>query len=536
MQGHDRNARSIHGSRSPVLALNGMIATSQPLATAAGLRILQQGGNAVDAAIAAAAVLNVVEPMMTGAGGDVFALVYWNKTGELHGLNGSGRAPYAMTLDYLKKKGYTEMPERGPDTVTVPGAVDAWARLLEKFGSLKLADVLAPAIAYADAGFPVSEIIANQWNATANLQLLSRDPWASRTYLESGRAPRHGEIARNRNLAATLRRIAAGGRDAFYKGPIAEKIVEAVRSRGGVLALRDLEDHTGDWVKPISTSYKGYDLYEIPPNGQGLTALLMLNLLEGMDLKGWGHNSAPYLHHLVEAKKLAFADRNRYIADPSFARIPLDRLLSKSYAAERRKRIDPERASAEYTPGEFEPGDTVYLTVVDRDRNVVSFINSISFMFGSGIVAGDTGVCLQNRGANFTLDERSTNRPEPHKRPLHTIIPAMVLKNGRPFFSFGVMGGDNQPQAQVQVLLNLLEFGMTVQEAGEAARFRHTKGLLGLESGIAPEVRRALDLMGHSVVTMTDEYGGFQGILIDPVTGALMGGSDPRKDGCAMGW
>ena len=534
MTGYDRNARSVRGSRSPVLGRNGMIASSQPLATAAGLRILQQGGNAVDAALAAAAVLNVVEPMMTGIGGDAFALVYWSKTRQLHGFNGSGRAPYRMTLDYLKKKGYSQMPESGPDTVTVPGAVDAWIALLEKFGTLRLEQILAPAIEYAESGFPVSEIIANQWSTT--VPLLQRDPWAARTYLYSGRAPQHGDVVRNPNLAATLRKIAREGRDGFYRGAVAAKIVEAVRAAGGVLELRDLEDHASEWVKPISVPYKGYEFCELPPNGQGLTALLMLNIVEGMDLRSWGHNSAAYLHHLVEAKKLAFADRNRYIADPAFARVPLDRLLAKSYAAERRKRIDPERAGADYPAGDFEPGDTVYLTVVDREHNAVSFINSLSFMFGSGIVAGDTGICLQNRAANFTLDERSPNRPEPHKRPLHTIIPAMVMKDGRPFFSFGVMGGDNQPQAHVQVLLNLLEFGMNAQEAGEAPRFRHTRGRLGLESGIGPEVRRALDLMGHQVVTMTDEFGGYQGIVIDAQTGVLMGGSDPRKDGCAMGW
>jgi gamma-glutamyltranspeptidase/glutathione hydrolase len=534
MSGYDRNARSVHGSRSPVLARNGMVATSQPLASAAALRILQEGGTAVDAAIAAAAVLNVVEPMMTGIGGDAFALVYWSKTGELAGINGSGRSPYEMTFDYLTRKGYTTMPESGPDTITVPGALDAWSALVERFGRLKLAQILQPAIEYAEQGFPVSEIIANQWRESA--PLLARDAWAARTYLPGGRAPLHGEVASNPNLGATLRAIAAGGRDAFYRGPVAEKIVDAVRSRGGVMSMRDLADHRSEWVKPLSVRYQGYDFYEIPPNGQGLTALLMLNLVEGMNLRGWGHNSADYLHHLVEAKKLAFADRNHYIADPTFARIPLEKLLSKEYAAERRKLIDPARAAAEFSPGAGEAGDTVYLTVVDRDRNVVSFINSVSFLFGSGVVAGDTGIVLQNRATNFTLDRKSANRPEPHKRPLHTIIPAMLMRDGKPYFSFGVMGGDNQPQAQVQVLLNLLEFGMNVQEAGEAPRFRHTLGRLGLESGIPAEVRRVLDQRGHAVVTMTDQYGGYQGILIDPRTGVLMGGSDPRKDGCAMGW
>ncbi|MCI0485563.1 MAG: gamma-glutamyltransferase [Blastocatellia bacterium] len=532
--GQDRNARSVKGTRSPVLARNGMVSTSQPLATAAGLRILQQGGNAIDAAIAAAAVLNVVEPLMTGIGGDAFAIVYWKKTGELHGLNASGRAPYAMNLDYMKKKGYTAMPDSGVDAITVPGALDGWVSLMEKFGSMKLSDVLAPAIEYAENGFPVSEIIANQWQSEE--RRLARDEWAAKTYLTGGRAPRHGDIVFNKNLAATFRRVAASGRDAFYKGEIAEKIVKTIRDKGGVMTAKDLADHKSTWVKPVSVNYKGYDLYELPPNGQGMAALQMLNILEGFDLKALGHNSAEYLHLLVEAKKLAFADRARYIADPDFAKIPLERLLSKEYAAERRKLIDPDRAARQYRPGEAEQSDTIYLTVVDKDHNAVSFINSLFDAFGSGIVAGDTGICLHNRGAGFSLDPAVWNRVEPHKRPLHTIIPAFVMKDGKPYLSYGIMGGDNQPQAHVQVFLNLVEFGMNVQEAGEAARFRHTGGRLGLESGIGVEVRRLLTIKGHSLTTMVDRFGGYQGILIHPETGVLMGGSDPRKDGCAMGW
>ncbi len=532
MAGQDRNAHSVSGTRSPVLARNGMVCTSQPLATAAGLRILQQGGNAVDAAVASAAVLNVVEPMMTGAGGDVFAIVYWNKTGELAGLNSSGRSPAAMNLDYLKKRGYREMPQTGVDSITVPGAVEGWCALIDKFGSFKMEQILQQAIDYAENGFPVSEIIANQWRVET--QKLARDAWAAKTYLPDGRPPSHGEIAYNKNLATTLRRIAREGRKGFYEGEIAGKIAEAIRSKGGVMTAADLAENRCDWVKPISVNYKGYDVYELPPNGQGLAALEMLNILEGFDLKAWGHNSAEYLHHLVEAKKLAFADRDKYIADPEFAKVPLSRLLSKEYAAQRRKLIDPNHARDEYDPGE--QSDTVYLTVVDKDHNAVSFINSIYDNFGSGIVAGDTGVVLQNRGALFKMDDRSWNRIEPRKRPLHTIIPAMVMKDGKPYFSFGVMGGDNQPQAHVQVFLNLVEFGMTVQEAGEAARFRHTRGQLGLESGIGADVRRLLVLRGHTIVTMVDGFGGYQGILIDPKSGVLMGGSDPRKDGCAMGW
>lgn len=532
--GYDRHARNPGGSRSPVLARHGMVCTSQPLATAAGLRMLQAGGNAVDAAVAAAAVLNVVEPHMTGIGGDVFALVYWRATGELAGLNASGCSPAAMDLQYLRRKGYGQMPQSGIDAVTVPGALDGWIMLLERFGSRSLGEILAPAVQYAEEGFPVSEIIANQW--AEHVEKLASDAWAAATFLIDGRAPVHGEIFSNPNLARSLRLIADKGRTVFYEGEIAEKIAAAAASRGGVLSVTDLAGHRGRWVAPLSTCYKGYDVYELPPNGQGLAVLQMLNILEGFDLRAWGHNSADYLHHLVEAKRLAFADRDRYLGDPEFSEVPIDRLLSKAYAAERRRLIDARRARPADRPGGADESDTVYLAVVDEQGNAVSFINSLFGPFGSGIVAGDTGICLQNRGSAFVFDERSPNCIAPRKRPLHTIIPAMVLRDGKPYFVFGVMGGDNQPQAQVQVLLNLVEFGMTVQEAGEAPRFRHTGAELGLESGIGPQVRRELALRGHKPVTLLDGFGGYQGILIDPRTGVLAGGSDPRKDGCAMGW
>ena len=534
MTGYDRNARNPAGSRSAVLARNGMVCASQPLASAAALRILQEGGTAIDAAIAAAAVLNVVEPHMTGIGGDVFSIVYWSKTGELIGINASGRSPRAMNLAYLTDKGYRQMPESGADSITVPGAFDGWVSLLDKFGKLELSRILSPAIEYAENGFPVSHIIARQWAEQS--EKLRRDPWAAKTYLIDGRAPMEGEIVTNKNLARTFRALATGGRKAFYEGEIARRIVDAVKAGGGVMTVDDLSRHHCEWVKPVSIDYKGYQVYELPPNGQGLAALLMLNILEGFDLRAWGHNSASYLHHLVEAKKLAFADRDHYIGDPQFTEVPLARLLSKSYAAERRKLIRPDRAQPEYQPGEAENGDTIYLAVVDREGNAVSFINSLFSAFGSGVVAGDTGICLQNRGSGFRMEAVSRNRIEPGKRPLHTIIPAMVMQNGRPRFVFGVMGGDNQPQAHAQVLLNLVEFGMDVQEAGEAARFRHTGGQLGLESGIGEDVRRRLALMGHRIVEMIDAFGGYQGILIDQSTGVLMGGSDPRKDGCALGW
>lgn len=534
MAGYDRHARNPGGSRSPVLARRGMVCTSQPLATAAGLRMLQAGGNAVDAALTAAAVLHVVEPHMTGIGGDVFALVYWSATGEVAGLNASGRSPASMDWHYLRKKRYSRMPQSGIDAVTVPGALDGWIMLLERFGSRNLAEILAPAIEYAEEGFPVSEIIANQW--AEHVAKLGNDTWAAATFLIDGRAPAHGEIFANPNLARSLRLLAEQGRKAFYEGEIAEKIAAAAASKGGVLTASDMAEHRGRWVVPLSTCYKGYDVYELPPNGQGLAVLQMLNILEGFDLRTWGHNSADYLHHLIEAKKLAFADRDLYIGDPEFSEAPVDRLLSKSYAAERRRLIDPRRARQCGRPGDAEEGDTVYLAAVDAQGNAVSFINSLFGPFGSGIVAGDTGICLQNRGSAFVFDEHSPNCVGPRKRPLHTIIPAMVMRDGKPYFVFGVMGGDNQPQGQVQVLLNLVEFGMTVQEAGEAPRFRHTGGELGLESGVGAQVRRELALRGHKPVTLLDGYGGYQGILIDPCNGVLAGGSDPRKDGCAMGW
>lgn len=534
MAGYDRHARNPGGSRSPVLARRGMICTSQPLATAAGLRMLQAGGNAVDAALAAAAVLNVVEPHMTGIGGDAFALVYWRATGAIAGLNASGRSPAAMDLPYLREKGYEQMPQSGIDAVTVPGALDGWIMLLERFGSRDLAEILAPAIEYAEEGFPVSEIIANQW--AEHVEKLRSDTWAAATFLIDGRAPAHGEVFTNRNLARTLRLLAEGGRKAFYEGEIAEKIAAAAAASGGVLTASDLAEHRGRWVVPLHTRYKGYDVYELPPNSQGLAVLQMLNILEAFDLRAWGHNSADYLHYLVEAKRLAFADRDLYLGDPEFSDIPIDRLLSKSYAAERRRLIDPRRARPSGRHPDAEESDTVYLAVVDAYGNAVSFINSLFGPFGSGIVAGDTGICLQNRGSAFVFDERSPNCVAPCKRPLHTIIPAMVMRDGKPYFIFGVMGGDNQPQAQVQVLLNLVEFGMTVQEAGEAPRFRHTGGELGLESGVGSRVRRELALRGHKPVMLLDGFGGYQGIFVDPCSGVLAGGSDPRKDGCAMGW
>ncbi|MGE0104174.1 MAG: gamma-glutamyltransferase [Blastocatellales bacterium] len=520
-------------TRAAVRALNGMVATSQPLASATALRILQQGGNAIDAAVAAAAVLGVVEPMMVSAGGDLFAIVWHAGRKELKALNASGRSPRAISIDELKKKGFTETPPDGIHAVTVPGAVDGWARLLERYGTMKLDQVLQPAIEYAEKGFPVTDVIAHDWQVALDHR---KNADFAKTFLPTGRPPLPGEIASNRNLAATLRKIAAQGPDVFYRGEIAARIVEFARAQGGFHTLEDFAAHRSDWIDPISTTYKGHTLYELPPNTQGLVALQMLNILEGYDVKSLGHNTAAYLHLLVEAKKQAFIDRGRHIADPAFYKAPLDQLTSKEYAAGLREKIDPEKVRAGGSSGPTGGEDTVYLTVVDKDRNAISLIQSIFSNFGSGLVAGDTGILLHNRGAGFSFDPSSPNRIEGGKRPFHTLVPAMVFRDGRPWLSFGVMGGDMQAQGHVQVLLNMIEFGMDVQRAGEVPRFRHFDRGLALESQIGADVRKALEARGHKLVDSPGMFGGYQAIMIDPVTGALFGGSDPRKDGAAAGW
>jgi gamma-glutamyltranspeptidase / glutathione hydrolase len=526
--------------RSVVRAQNGMVASSQPLASQVGIDVLKRGGNAVDAAIAMAATLNVTEPMMTGIGGDAFALVYWSQTKELKGLNASGRAPRALTRDYFAKKGIKTVPTSGMESITVPGAFDGWVTLLEKYGTMKLADLLAPAIAYAENGFPVMEKTAEDWQA--EVETLKRTPDASSNYLIDGRAPRAGEIFRQPNLARTFRVLAKGGRDAFYKGEIATALADYFQKNGGFITLQDLAATKADWVEPISTNYRGYTIYEIPPNGQGLTALLALNILEGFDLRTLSTQPDRYYHTLIEAMKLAFADRNRYIADPAFAKVPVTELLSKDYAARRRRLINPNKVLDSPPPGDLNSGsDTTYLTVVDKDGNAVSFINSIFDSFGSGIVAGATGIVFQNRGSGFSLNPDHPNRLEPGKRPFHTLIPAMVFKDGQLFLSFGVMGGAIQPQGHVQVLVNLIDLGMGLQEAIDAPRFRFTtgKGVL-LEDEMPPGVIQKLIAMGHVRATppgvLRSSMGGGQAIMIDPRGKTLMGASDPRKDGLAIGY
>ncbi len=548
--GYHRPAKNPHQSRSVVIARRGIVATSQPLAALAGLDVLKQGGNAVDAAIAANAVLGVVEPMSCGAGGDLFAIVWDAKTQKLYGLNASGRSPYVLNRDVFKKLELAEIPDEGPLCWSVPGCVAGWDDLRQRFGSMPFDKTLAAAIDYAEDGFPVSEIIANYWHT--NQKSLRRWPDSAKTFLIDGRAPHEGEVFRNPNLARTLRAIASGGRDAFYKGRNAETIVSYSEAHGGYFSLKDFADHQNEWVDPVSTNYRGFDVWELPPNGQGIAALQMLNLLEPFDLRSLGVGSAEYLHLFVEAKKLAFADRAKFYADPAGQHLPTAELISKAYAAERRKRIDPDHAATDVPAGEpkLQHGDTVYVTAVDKDRNCCSLIQSNYYGFGSKVVPGDVGYVLQNRGALFALDDHHLNRLEPHKRPFHTIIPAMVTKDGRPVFCFGVMGGDMQPQGHVQVLVNVVDFDMNVQQAGDFARVRHLGsatptgqpakggGTVSVESGIPMSVRDALRAKGHRVEVAADGggFGGYQGIWIDWAGGTLRGASEARKDGCAVGY
>ncbi|MBX9790738.1 MAG: gamma-glutamyltransferase [Pirellulales bacterium] len=548
--GYDRPAGDPHQSRSAVVAQHGIVATSQPLASQAGLAVLRAGGTAADAAVAANAVLGVVEPMSCGIGGDLYVLYWEAKTEKLYGLNASGRSPRGLTREMLRKQGEYN-PETGPLSWSVPGCVSGWGVLLERFGSKPLPEILAAAIDYADKGFGVSEIIAGDWQSSA--KSLSRYPTSAATFLPGGHAPRVGELFRNPRLAASLRQIAASGPSAFYQGPIAEQIVAYSQSVGGYFSSEDFVKHTSDWVEPVSTNYRGYDVWQIPPPGQGIAVLEMLNLLEGYDLRALGHDSAEYLHRLVEAKKLVYADRARYYADPAFADVPTAELISKPYAERRRTRIDLARAATDVPAGDprQERGDTVYLTVVDKDRNCCSFIQSNFYGFGSQMVPGELGFVLQNRGSLFSLADDHPNRFEPGKRPFHTIIPGMVTRDGKPWLSFGVMGGDMQPQGQVQVLVNMIDFGMNVQQAGDAARVRHLgsasptgqpasdePNVVLCESGVPAAAVAGLRAKGHNVKhgEGAGGFGGYQGIWIDLEHGTLQGGTDPRKDGAAVGY
>jgi gamma-glutamyltranspeptidase/glutathione hydrolase len=532
----------VPAGRSVVRTSQAMVASSQPLASQTGVEILKRGGNAVDAAIAMAAVLNVTEPNMTGIGGDAFMMVYSAKTKKLEALNASGRAPKALTAERLTALGHKQMPTSGMETVTVPGAFDGWMTLLEKHGTMKLPDVLAPAIALAENGFPVMEKTVADW--IPEVEKLKRTPVSASTYLVNGGAPKPGDIFVQKNLARTFRTLAAGGRDAYYRGEIARAIVDYCQKNGGYLTMEDLAEHKSTWVEPISTTYRGHTLYEFPPNNQGLTALLLLNILEGVDLASMRNDPARYYHTLIEATKIAFADRNRHIADPAFAKVPVQELLSRDYAAKRRALINPDKAIDPPAYGEVKMGsDTTYFTVVDKDRNAVSFINSIFNSFGSGVVAGDTGIMLHNRGTGFVLQAGHPNRLEPGKRPFHTLIPAMVFKDGRLLMTYGVMGGDIQAQGHAQVLINLIDRGLNLQQAIDAPRVRYVSGRgVMLEDTLPPSVIADLVARGHERVLPPAGImhralmGGGQAIMIDPQTGALLGASDMRKDGLAIGY
>jgi gamma-glutamyltranspeptidase/glutathione hydrolase len=521
----------------------GIVSTSQTLASQAGAQILHDGGNAIDAAIAANAVLGLVEPTSNGIGGDMFVMVYEAKTGKLYGLNASGWAPAKLTIDFLEGQGQRTMPQRGIHSVTVPGVVAGWDALRQRVGTRDFATLLAPAIYYAEEGFPVSERIAASWQAST--KLLSASPSAKQTYLPEGRAPRAGELFRNPDLAKSLRLIAKGGRDAYYKGPIAEAIVNISRDVGGTFELGDFEQYQPEWVEPLSTTYHGWTVSELPPNGQGIAALSMLNLMEQFPLRDYGAGSAKALHVMIEAKKLAYADLIRYVGDPRFSKVPVKEMLAKSLATQRAKEIDPERANAKVAASELgalgqkHGGDTIYMSAIDRDGNIVSLIQSNYAGFGSGVVPTGMGFMLQNRGALFTLERGHPNALAPHKRPLHTIIPAFMRKDDVRI-GFGIMGGWNQAQAHAQFVANVVDFGMNIQAALEAPRFTKMTfegNDVQVEPRFPEPVVAELRRLGHDLKMLPDAYsgvvGGGQAVMLDG-KGVHSAGSDPRKDGSAV--
>ncbi len=550
VMGPDRPAGPTGVTRSEVLALNGMAATSQPLATQIALDVLKSGGTAVDAAIAANAALGLMEPTGCGIGGDLFALVWDPATRRLHAYNGSGRAPAAISIDALAARGITRIPSFGPLPLTVPGAVDGWFALHQRFGRLPMSELLAHAIRYAREGFPVTEIIAQAWETS--VRRYREFPGFLEQFTLDGRAPGKGDIWRNPNLADTYDAIARGGRDAFYTGRIPDIIERYVASQGGYLAAEDFQTHRGEWVEPVSVRYRDVEVWEIPPNGQGIAALQILNILEGFDLRAMGFGTAEYVHHFVEAKKLAFEDRARYYADPDFARVPVLELLSKDYAASRRSLIDPRRAATRVPPGEPVPSapDTVYLTVADRHGMMVSLIQSNYRGMGSGMTPPGLGFMLQNRGEQFALRPDHPNALAPRKRPFHTIIPGFITRDGAPWVSFGVMGGDMQPQGHAQIVINLVDFGMNLQQAGDAPRIHHEGstepvarvtpmtdgGVVHLESAFPHQTIRDLVARGHRVQAAPGVFGGYQAIMRDPKTGVYIGASESRKDGHAAGY
>ncbi|MBT5926189.1 MAG: gamma-glutamyltransferase [Verrucomicrobia bacterium] len=537
--------RTRNQNRSTLACSQGMVATSQPLAAQAGLDILKKGGNAVDAAIAANAVLSVVEPMSNGPGGDLFAIYWHQKDQKLYGLNASGRSPNNWNLKEANALGLNQINPYSPLSWSVPGCVSGWDALSSRFGALKFPDLMESAIHYADSGFPLTPIIADGWIG----QEFKEHENLFRTFAPDGKRPRFGDWITNKDLAIFFKTLAKQGPKIFYQGEIAERIVRYSDQVGGRFSKADFQDHSSDWVDPVSSSYRGFDVWELPPNGQGIAALQILNLLEHFDMGSMKPNSAEHLHLFLEAKKLAFEDRAVYYADMDFAEVPLTQLISKAYAADRVKLIDRNRAAQKVAPGRLRgSSDTIYLTAADNQGNMISFIQSIYHGWGSRWVPDGLGFVLQNRGELFSLNPNDLNKLEPGKRPFHTIIPAFVTKNDQPLFSFGVMGGDFQPQGHAQVLMNMIDFGMSPQQAGEQARVAHFEsstpkgsrstgpGSVGLEEHIAPDVKQQLSEMGHRIRPTTGAYGGYQGIwrMDEPLR--YFGGSDPRKDGCAVGY
>ena len=542
----DRITGELFSTRSEIIAENGMVATSHPLATQIGIDILKQGGNAIDAAIAANAAIGLMEPTANGIGGDLFAIVWIEKDKKLYGLNASGRSPQNLTLDYFKDNKFEKIPAYGPLPVSVPGCVDGWFELHDRFGKMNMKNVLNPAINYAENGFPVTELVSYYMNiASKNFNTYAN---FKETYYVNGRTPKKGQLFKNPDLANTLKIIAKQGRKGFYEGEIAETISQFIIDQGGFLSYEDLKNHESDWIEPVSTNYRGYDVWELPPNGQGIAALQILNLLEGFDIRSMGFGSAEYIHHFVEAKKIAFADRAKYYADMNFNKIPVDYLISKDYANKRRNEIDPNKSARIVKAGEIENGDTIYLTTADSEGNMVSLIQSNYRGMGSGMVPPGLGFMLQDRGELFSLEEGHFNVYEPSKRPFHTIIPAFITKDDKPYVSFGLMGGAMQPQGHAQIVINLIDFDMNLQEAGDAPRIRHVSnqqptggnmydgGELSLESGFDYKGIRQLMEYGHKIIFSLGSFGGYQAIMYDEKNKVYFGASESRKDGSAIGY
>lgn len=544
--GADRVTGKSFATRSEVIATQGMAATSHPLATQVALDILKAGGNAVDAAIGANAAIGLMEPTGNGIGGDLFAIVWDEKSKRLYGLNGSGRSPASLSLEHFQRLGLESIPPFGPLPVSVPGTVDAWFMLHDRFGAMPMAQVLEPTIAYARDGHPVAETIAHYW--ARSVPRLSQYPGFAEQFTNDGKAPSKGEVWKNPNLANTLQRIADEGRDAFYKGDMARTMADYMAENDGFLSYEDLANHQGEWVEPRSTNYRGYDVWELPPNGQGIAALQILNILEGYDMASYGFGSPEHIHLFVEAKKLAFEDRARYYADMAFADVPVQQLISKSYAEQRRGLINMTKSAKRYDAGKLVHGDTIYLTVADRHGNMVSLIQSNYRGMGSGMTPPGLGFIFQDRGELFSLEPGHPNVYAPGKRPFHTIIPAFITKDGKPWMSFGLMGGGMQPQGHAQIVMNLIDFGMGIQEAGDAPRIHHggsseptgsmmtDGGEVNLESGFSYETIRELMRRGHKVAYANGPYGGYQAIFRDPDSGVYYGASESRKDGQAAGY